>query len=107
MAILTSHFRVQNPESIQRTHNVPGVIGPVIKKLNTTYPIIIQDGYADAGDTTDLMAGKGDPTILSPVDALLHGTFTNCYKKDVQLDPERTGDGGMIKYTITWEKISA
>ncbi len=107
MAILTKHFQVVEPESLQRVHNVPGVTGPVIKKLNTTYATIIQTGYADAGDTTDLMSGKGDPSVLVTVDALLHGEFTKCYKKNVQLDPEMTGDGGLIKYTITWEKIQA
>ena len=107
MAIQTKHFSVTYPKSRLRRYDVPGVSGPILKQLNATLAIITQRGYADPGSETEITENKGNPAVTVAVDALLQGVFTGCYKSDAQVDSEQTGEGGLVQYTIIWEKIIA
>ena len=113
MAILTKHFEVHYPEANIRKIDVPGLTGPVMKKISGNLPSIVQTGWMDndAGTRATLVAGVGDPSTVASVDTLIQGTFTNCMKSQAKTvgvptgyrDP--TNGPGKIRYEILYQQL--
>jgi hypothetical protein len=106
--IKTRHFRVSYPPGNIRNVWLPG-FGLIRKKLSVTLPVIEQWGICTVDQTTrdSVTYGKGDPAVTTTVDTLNGVSFTSCYKADADVEPEMTGDGGVTRYRIRWEQVTA
>ena len=111
MAIRTSHFKVTRPQGNVRAITLPGFAGKIYKRLSKTLPTIIQTGICDPDATTRaaIELGRGDPTQTFTVNAMLHGTFLNCWKVAAELSPLPTGyvdpvfGPGKVSYRMDFE----
>lgn len=108
--IRTKHFRLVVPEAQLRRIDIPGFTGPVWKELSGDLPLIEQTGYADSDAATiaELQRDKGKVNVLYTIPTGVQGTYTQCFKLDVQTEAEQTANGtGIIRYTIRWQQITA
>lgn len=104
-----THERVGGEPRLRERH-IPGYTGPIIKKLNKPLVAIIERGMVTKDETSRnlVKVGEGDPaTVTATLPTRLYGDITNVYKHKVDFLPERTSDGGAIRYTILWKQIIA
>jgi hypothetical protein len=109
------HFDIQTIPAVIRETTVPGIQGKIYKKLSLQYIRIIETGQCgkDTASLTALYFGKGNPATTQAVTTRLQGSYSNCYKVDATLAPDRTGvpepnstTGGRVRYRIIWEVTS-
>ena len=112
MAVLFNHFKRLAPRAIIRTRDIPGYTGTSTRLLTFDVPLIEEVGMATSDSTTrtDLLAGEQQPDVLTDLDTL-RGTENirpvgQAWKTSVEFpNPQRTTDGGKLKYRILWRPI--
>lgn len=110
MAILWNHFKRLPPRAIVRSRDVAGYIGTATKLLTHDVPLIEEVGMAEPADRADLLFGEQKPDMLTDLDSRT-GTDNvrpcgRAWKISVEFpNPERTTDGGKLRYRILWRPI--
>jgi hypothetical protein len=104
MPILTAHYRLQDSDGNVISHDIPGVTGSVNKLYNLTLPDIIQEGVATTDMVSTIRANKGDPTVTTSVNAVLLGSFGNCWKVNAEIWSDVGRVANRIFYRITWRQ---
>ena len=103
MAILSSHFSIDLPESALREVPIPGFTGPITKKTVGNLATILQTGLCQA--ESDISANVGNPAVTATVDTLGKGSYTNCYKKSARLTGW-SNSGAAFNYEIAWKRLT-
>ena len=103
--LLEQHFRIMDRDSIVETYMIPGASSEVNKILFAPMPYVIEEtGVCEALYLATIYTGRGNPTILSNVNAMQLGTYNNCWKQSATSEGLPSGDADKLKYRIIWRQ---